>query len=88
MRGLVYLKTLGLPTLITTTDERAAARFLDFFTANNCYPNTRKACARALGEFLSWCEMQGVGSLGAIQPVHVSAYVEHCPASGLLRQTG
>ncbi len=73
----VMPRSLPLPALVHESGERASVRFLDFFTANIRNPNTRKAYARALGEFLNWCEAQGVGSLAAIQPVHVSAYVEH-----------
>ena len=67
----------ALPALVTSTGERAAVRFLDFFTSNIRNPNTRKAYARGLGEFLAWCEHRGVTSLAVIQPVHVAAYVEH-----------
>ena len=67
----------ALPGLVTSTSERAAVRFLDFFTSNIRNPNTRKAYARGLGEFLAWCVDRGVTSLATIQPVHVAAYVEH-----------
>ncbi len=79
MNSLAPLPSTGfpLPALVTTTGERAAVRFLDFFTSNIRNPNTRKAYARGLGEFLAWCEARGVTSLAAIQPVHVAAYVEH-----------
>jgi site-specific recombinase XerD len=38
--------------------------------------NTRAAYARAAGAFLRWCEGQGIGELGRVQPVHVAAYIE------------
>ena len=58
-------------------DDRVRHRFLDFFTSNIRNPNTRKAYARGLGEFLAWCELQGVASLDGIRPLHVAGYVEH-----------
>ena len=83
MNSLIPLPSSGfpLPALVTTTGERAAVRFLDFFTLNIRNPNTRKAYVRALGEFLAWCEARGVTSLTAIQPVHVAAHVEHLTAT-------
>ena len=79
MNPLVPLPSSGfpLPALVTATGERAAVRFLDFFTSHIRNPNTRKAYARGLGEFMAWCEAGGVTSLAAIQPVHVAAYAEH-----------
>jgi site-specific recombinase XerD len=51
-------------------------RFLEFFTVNIRNKNTRAACARAAADFLRWCEGQGIGELGRVQPVHVAAYIE------------
>ena len=48
---------LHLPALVSSTGERAAVRFLDFFTSNIRNPNTRKAYARGLGEFLACAEL-------------------------------
>ena len=42
--------------LITTAGERAAWRFLDFFTATFRNPNTREAYLRAVIRFFAWCE--------------------------------
>ena len=61
-----------LPTLISASGERAAIRFVDFFTSNIRNPNTRKAYAKAVGNFLSWCEQRGVTELSYIQPLHVA----------------
>jgi len=69
------VKRDGLPALFTPTPA-AARRTLEFFTANIRNPNTRKAYARAVGEFASWCEVNGLQELGEIEPVHVAAYVE------------
>ena len=73
-RGAVAIGE-GLPRLFTPTPA-AAKRTIEFFTANIRNPNTRKAYARAIGEFASWCGLNGLDGLGAIEPVHVAAYVE------------
>jgi len=56
----------ALPTLIGMAGERAALRFLEFFTVNIRNKNTRAAYARAAGDFLRWCEGQGIGELGRV----------------------
>ncbi|HEY6346905.1 MAG TPA: tyrosine-type recombinase/integrase [Bryobacteraceae bacterium] len=65
-----------LPALITHAGEKAAWRFVEFFTVNIRNRNTRAAYARAAGAFLRWCEGQGIDALGHVQPVHVAAYIE------------
>jgi integrase/recombinase XerD len=65
-----------LPVLIAGAGKGAALRFLEFFTVNIRNKNTRVAYARAAGAFLRWCEGQGIGELGRVQPVHVAAYIE------------
>lgn len=65
-----------LPALIANGDHFVRTRFLEFFTANIRNPNTRKAYARASGDFLSWCAERGVTALPAIQPMHVAAWIE------------
>jgi len=65
-----------IPVLIAEAGKPAARRFLEFFTVNIRNRNTRAAYARAAGEFLRWCEGQGIGELGRVQPMHVAAYIE------------
>ena len=65
-----------LPALIATADDRAQTRFIEFFTATIRNPNTRRAYARATGDFLAWCERYGIASIAAVQPLHVAAYIE------------
>ena len=65
-----------LPVLVAETGERAAQRFIDFFTVNMRNKNTRKAYARAAAAFLQWCEAKGINRLQDVQPVHVAGYVE------------
>lgn len=50
-----------VPALIAGAGERAAWRFLEFFTVNIRNPNTRAAYAHAAGDFLRWCEKHGRG---------------------------
>ena len=57
-------------------DDRAQRRFLEFFAVTIRNAHTRRAYARAAGEFLAWCEARGVTSIGAVQPLHVAAWVE------------
>ena len=77
MNQLVPLRsTDALPALVVAAGESAQLRFLEFFTANIRNPHTRRAYAQGVSEFLSWCEMAGVQSIGAVQPTHVAAYIE------------
>ena len=66
----------NLPALIAGAGDRAALRFLEYFTVNIRNKNTRAAYARAAADFLNWCEGQGISELGRVQPVHVAAYIE------------
>jgi integrase/recombinase XerD len=65
-----------LPVLIGRAGDRAARRFVEFFTVNIRNKNTRAAYARAAAVFLRWCEGQGITRLQNVQPVHVATYVE------------
>src|SRR5580658_8395492 len=66
----------SLPALVTSAGERAGIRFLEFFASNIRNPNTRRAYAHAVGKFLAWCAQAGVGSITAVQPLHVAAWIE------------
>src|SRR3546814_18630216 len=39
-------------------------------------PHTRRAYARAAGEFLAWVAARGITSLAGLQPLHVAAWIE------------
>ena len=67
---------LPVPALIAAAGERAGTRFLEFFASTIRNPHTRRAYGRAIGAFLAWCEDQGVPSIGAVQPLHVAAWIE------------
>jgi len=45
-----------LPAIIRNRGERASRRFIEFFTASIRNRNTRAAYARAVKQFLGWCE--------------------------------
>ena len=66
---------LTLPALYQP-DAATAKRVLEFFTANIRNPNTRKAYAKAAGDFAAWCEHRGLEHLRDVQPIHVAAYIE------------
>lgn len=64
------------PALVVAAGPQAETRFLEFFAASIRNAHTRRAYARAVGEFLAWCEGKGVASIVAIRPLHVAAYIE------------
>ena len=49
-----------LPAAIADAGDRAAKRFVEFFTAIIRNPHTRKAYARAAGDFFASCEQLGL----------------------------
>src|SRR3546814_7196440 len=68
--------SLALPALSASADERARLRFLEFFAVTIRNPHTRRAYARAAGEFLAWVAARGITSLAGLQPLHVAAWIE------------
>ena len=62
--------------LVAAAGDRAAYRFLEFFTAQIRNPHTRRAYVRAVGEFCAWLEDKGLPSITAVSSVHIAAYVE------------
>jgi hypothetical protein len=71
MNQLVSI-TAHAPALIAAAGARASYRLFEFFTAQIRYPNTRRAYARAAGEFFDWLAAR----VAAIEIVHVAAYIE------------
>lgn len=65
-----------LPAIVQAAGARAGLRFLEFFAARIRNPHTRRAYSRAVADFLAWCEHEGLSSLAAVQPLHVSAWIE------------
>ncbi|WP_166911563.1 MULTISPECIES: tyrosine-type recombinase/integrase [unclassified Burkholderia] len=72
----VTLREIATPALIDAAGERASVRFLEFFVSAIRNPHTRRAYARAAGDFLSWCEGIGVPSIATLQPLHVATWIE------------
>lgn len=68
--------TVMAPSLVVASGDRAAYRFLEFFTAQIRNPHTRRAYARAVGDFCHWAEAHGVRSIETVSSVHVAAWVE------------
>lgn len=66
---------LIVPATVADAGDRAARRFIEFFTATIRNRHTRKAYRRSIAEFFSWCQKQCL-PLGGIEPVHVASYVE------------
>ena len=64
------------PALVINAGERASVRFLEFFASAIRNPNTRRAYAHAVSEFLAWCADVGVTSITAVQPLHVATWIE------------
>jgi len=65
----------GLPALFAP-DARTAEKFIEFFTAQIRNGNTRKAYAKATGDFAAWCGEHGIGELSQVRPIHIAAYIE------------
>jgi integrase/recombinase XerC len=76
MNKLTSLPRPSFPALVAASGDRACIRFLEFFAANIRNPHTRRAYARAVGEFSAWCESVGVTSLPDVQPLHVASWIE------------
>lgn len=68
--------SVGLPRIVAATNPKAPERFLEFFTVTIRNPNTRRAYARQVMQFLSWCEQRDIADLAAIRPMQVAAYIE------------
>src|SRR5471032_1751244 len=74
--ALAIRSTSPLPAVVINAGERASVRFLEFFASTIRNPNTRRAYAHAVGEFLTWCAQVGVISITAVQPLHVATWIE------------
>lgn len=76
MNQLATLGSFPAPALVAAAGDRAAYRFLEFFTAQIRNPNTRRAYVKAVGEFCAWLERHGLPSIAAVGSIHIAAYVE------------
>jgi integrase/recombinase XerD len=66
----------GVPAIIAEAGERAAFRFVEFFTADIRNRNTRESYGRAVRDFLRWCEGRNL-ALTDLNAVIVASYVEY-----------
>jgi site-specific recombinase XerD len=71
----------NVPAAIAHAGEKAAWRFVEFFTATIRNRNTRAAYAQAVMQFFAWCEEHRIGTLNQISPVVVATYIETHPAA-------
>jgi site-specific recombinase XerD len=76
MSALVPITRSDFPAIVLASGESAELRFLEFFASNIRNRHTRLAYSRAVREFLTWCEGQGVRSLAGVQPLHVATWIE------------
>jgi site-specific recombinase XerD len=67
---------LLVPPIIAALGQRAALRFIDFFTAHIRNGNTRVAYAVAVRSFFGWLDARGVSDVREIRTLHVSGYIE------------
>src|SRR5438876_6135428 len=75
--GMLFVPVLNeLPAIIRGAGDRAAWRFLEFFTANIRNKNTRAAYARAVRLFCDFLEERNIQDLARVNPVLVAAYIE------------
>ncbi|MBV8103198.1 MAG: tyrosine-type recombinase/integrase [Hyphomicrobiales bacterium] len=74
--NILTLHSPRIAPIVRDAGERAQTRFWEFFVSNIRNPNTRRAYGRAIGQFLAWCEHNGIGSIIDIEPLHVGAYIE------------
>ncbi|WP_261925961.1 tyrosine-type recombinase/integrase [Methylorubrum sp. GM97] len=56
--------------------DRAAYRFLKFFTAQIRNPNTCRAYVMAVGKFCTWLKRYGLRSITDVSSIHIAVYVE------------
>ncbi len=70
--------TGAFPTLLVRAGRAACFAADEFFSAQISNPPTRRAYARAVSEFLSWCEAQGL-ELRQVTPGTAGRFIEQLP---------
>lgn len=77
MSHLTSLTKISSPALINAAGNRAKIRFMEFFASNIRNLHTRRAYARAVTDFMNWCEKEiHLNSLENIEPLHVATWIE------------
>ena len=74
--GVSITESAKVPTLIENASSDTKRRFVEFFTANICNRNTRKAYLRAIDRFCAWCDDRGLQRLTDIEPTMIAFYIE------------
>lgn len=64
-----------VPPLIAVAGEKAAKRYLEFFTTQISNDGTRAAYGHSARTFLEWCEVNGI-TLAKVSPMVVAAYLK------------
>jgi integrase/recombinase XerD len=70
-----------LPVTIARAGEKAARRFIEFFTANIRNKNARVAYAHAVTRFFDWCELHKL-RLEDLKPAFIAAYIGQAAPGG------
>ena len=68
----------ALLRVIVEAGPVAVGKFVESFAAQIANERTRAAYGRAAGQFLGWCEAQGL-RLHDVSPLHVAAYIRKHP---------
>lgn len=76
MNTELVLASAGQVPAVFASDALAARRTFEFFAVNIRNPNTRKAYARGVADFSTWCDRHGLKDVRQVQPLHVAAYIE------------
>lgn len=85
-RGLQAAGLERFPPLIPRAGQKAAFRFVEFFTANIRNRNTRRAYGQAVGQFFPWCETKNL-DFHQLNPVVIAAYIkQHSAAAPTVKQ--
>lgn len=72
---LLVVSAGHLPAMIEEAGDKAARRFLEFFTAHIRNRGTRAVYGRAVGSFCRWCEDRNI-ALQQVSPFVVAGYIE------------
>src|SRR5258707_2084442 len=67
----IYGAGFAVPDPVYALGEKGMRRFLEFFSDHIRNKHTRRSYARAIGDFISFCECD---SLAAVTPDHVLKY--------------
>ncbi len=72
-----HLQT-AFPAILVRAGKAACFAADEFFSAQISSPHTRRSYARAVSEFLSWCEAQGL-ELRQVTPGTAGRFIEQLP---------